>query len=69
MLTLWFATGFFAGGSSGPEEPPPEPPPSTITIGRGSFSAGPSYRPSWDIQPRKKRNREELETLLLTSAI
>jgi hypothetical protein len=63
MLSLWFATGFFAGGGT------QEPPPLTITIGRGSFSAGPSYKPPWDDKPRKARNREELEALLLTSAI
>lgn len=69
MLALWFVTGFFAGGSPGTEEPPPDPPVETANGGGGGGSQAPVYRYR-NVKPvLELRNIEEVEALLLTSAI
>jgi hypothetical protein len=60
MLTLWFVTGILAKAET--TEPPAEP-----DLGGGSWA--PSFQRAISRKPRKQRNREEIEALLLTSAI
>jgi hypothetical protein len=61
MLTLWFALGFIAAPETG--EPP------TTSESGGGFRMLPLYLPPLDYELQKNRNREEVEALLLTSAI
>lgn len=69
MLTLWFVTGFFAGGSAGTEEPPPDPEVEAANGGGGGGTRAPVYRYR-NVKPvLELRNIDEVEALLLTSAI